>query len=180
MNKDLITIDDALNSGTLNENEDFEFDSATVEIIFGAAESMAEEIKRLNHKRMCELEEMAIMKDQIISLKAELEKYNISAFLETEYAMISKMSDADKMDLISRLLRVNEDKTQQIADMRGCLHDYEEKMNELEKRPEVVRCVECIYRDSCLKKLFLSKNRNFWFDLKWCSHGQRRESEVIK
>ncbi len=66
-NKNLKTIDDALNSGALNENDVFEFDSATVEIIYGAAERMAKEIKTKDGALTFALLEVA-------RLKAELEK----------------------------------------------------------------------------------------------------------
>lgn len=83
MNKDLKTIDDALNSGALNENDDFEFDSATVEIIYGAAERMAERMKFLheanvtlqavNAERLEEIgkrgEEIEWLKKEIVRLK---------------------------------------------------------------------------------------------------------------
>lgn len=126
------------------------------------------------------LSEMSMMVDEIRSLKAELEKYNTSAFLEAEYAMISKMSDADKMDLISRLLRVNNNLF---------LDNTELKKNkaELEKRPEVVRCVECCsiqheYSQDedgriIAELLVCGMSGRPIGDSDFCSMGQRKESE---
>lgn len=131
-NKDLKTIDDALNSGVLNTNDFFEFDSATVEIIFGAAERMAAEIEK---------------KEKIIQ-----DQFNI---INRYQATIMPMVDKNY-----------EDFQREIARLKA----------ELEKRPEVVRCVECKHKEWCRKSI----NKDGHGDmcpLSFCSAGQSRESE---
>ena len=112
---------------------------------------------------------------EITRLKAELEKYNISAFLETEYAMIFEMSDADKMDLISRLLRVNKNLANNNMELT-------KNIAELEKRSEVVRCGECKKQGSenCPRYHYDEVYMEHFYpeDNSYCEHGQRRESEV--
>lgn len=94
-NKDLKTIDDALNSGVLNTNDFFEFDSATVEIIFGAAERMAAEIERLKKHEETSNYLLGSAKDHIDRLKAELEKRPEVVFCK----------NCKKRDICSQIMR---------------------------------------------------------------------------
>lgn len=167
-NKDLKTIDDALNSGALNENDVFEFDSATVEIIFGAAERMAREIERLENEMNTlmnknlpeEMREMHRRQKEYIQhqrqhLKNMTRKYKNS--LESKQKALWGMSKAiDSRDFdISRLKA------------------------EFEKRPEVIYCGTCKYyvpNENFCNAGLLGKVSPFDF----CFRGQRRESEEGK
>lgn len=88
-------------------------------------------------------------------------------------------------DEIARLKAELEDANQQISDMRGCLHDYEEIMSELEKRPEVVRCGECVRKDTvnCSTSQYCGAEgidghwRTQTTDDFYCAVGVKKESE---
>lgn len=133
-NKDLKKIDDALNSGTLNENDFFEFDSATVEIIYGAAERMATMIKILQELNKT-------MQATYDNLEARIE------FLH-EANITLQAVDSQRLEELSEQTRKNEYWITELnieTARADCLEAEIERLKaELEKRSEVQSvCITC-------------------------------------
>ena len=202
MNKDLEIIKDRITT-IIHQEYLHVTGAAYLEEILSSAERMAAEIERLKEEvnetqavYYSVLKESIQYRDEIARLKAELEKKEkvlneLRPYLEpagVEYNDLEEMFDEkhidrDGPDMV--LVPTSHWNKIQTAFYVGRTQMLDFK-SELEKRPEVVYCEGCIYKNQCKAAVIFQESTpkmegpfKFYY-LKFCSYGQRRESEEGK